>query len=158
MLNDSEVQELGESIINIEKYYGKPQDMEWAFEKGKLYILQSRPVTTLEKSNEKTSNTIIWDNSNIVESYPEITLPLTFSFIRKAYLLAVERDETTAALATVNLMTLEDVEVRCADALAVDLEAEGVDAVFADPSRRRAGRRIADPEGWSPPLGSVLAH
>ena len=85
MLNDSEVQELGESIINIEKYYGKPQDMEWAFEKGKLYILQSRPVTTLKKSNEKTSNTIIWDNSNIVESYPEITLPLTFSFIRKAY-------------------------------------------------------------------------
>ena len=71
--------------------------------------------------------------------------------------LAVERDETTAALATVNLMTFEDVEVRCADALAVDLEAEGVDAVFADPSRRRAGRRIADPEGWSPPLGSVLA-
>lgn len=85
VLNDSEVQELGESIINIEKYYGKPQDMEWAFEKGKLYILQSRPVTTLKKSNEKTSNTIIWDNSNIVESYPEITLPLTFSFIRKAY-------------------------------------------------------------------------
>ena len=85
VLNDSEIQELGENIINIEKYYGKPQDMEWAFEKGKLYILQSRPVTTLKKSNEKTSNTIIWDNSNIVESYPEITLPLTFSFIRKAY-------------------------------------------------------------------------
>ena len=39
----------------------------------------------MEKTNEKTSNTIIWDNSNIVESYPEITLPLTFSFIRKAY-------------------------------------------------------------------------
>ena len=85
VLNDSEVQELGENIINIEKYYGKPQDMEWAFEKGKLYILQSRPITTLKKADEKTANTIIWDNSNIVESYPEITLPLTFSFIRKAY-------------------------------------------------------------------------
>ena len=85
VLNDSEVQELGESIINIEKYYGKPQDMEWAFEKEKLYILQSRPITTLEKTDKKTYNTIIWDNSNIVESYPEITLPLTFSFIRKAY-------------------------------------------------------------------------
>ena len=85
VLNDSEVQELGENIINIEKYYGKPQDMEWAFEKEKLYILQSRPITTLKKANKKTANTIIWDNSNIVESYPEITLPLTFSFIRKAY-------------------------------------------------------------------------
>ena len=85
VLNDIEVQELGENIINIEKYYGKPQDMEWAFEKEKLYILQSRPITTLEKTDKKTYNTIIWDNSNIVESYPEITLPLTFSFIRKAY-------------------------------------------------------------------------
>ena len=85
ILNDSEVCELGENIINIEKYYRKPQDMEWAFEKGKLYILQSRPITTLEKTDKKTYNTIIWDNSNIVESYPEITLPLTFSFIRKAY-------------------------------------------------------------------------
>ena len=85
VLNDAEITELGENIINIEKYYGKPQDMEWAFEKGKLYILQSRPITTLEKTSKKTYNTIIWDNSNIVESYPEITLPLTFSFIRKAY-------------------------------------------------------------------------
>ena len=85
ILNDREVCELGENIINIEKYYGKPQDMEWAFEKEKLYILQSRPITTLEKKDKKTYNTIIWDNSNIVESYPEITLPLTFSFIRKAY-------------------------------------------------------------------------
>ena len=85
ILNDSEICELGENIINIEKYYGKPQDMEWAFEKEKLYILQSRPITTLKKTDKKTYNTIIWDNSNIVESYPEITLPLTFSFIRKAY-------------------------------------------------------------------------
>ena len=85
VLNNDEIRELGENIINIEKYYGKPQDMEWAFEKEKLYILQSRPITTLEKTDKKTYNTIIWDNSNIVESYPEITLPLTFSFIRKAY-------------------------------------------------------------------------
>jgi pyruvate,water dikinase len=28
---------------------------------------------------------VVWDNSNIVESYPGITLPLTFSFIRRAY-------------------------------------------------------------------------
>ena len=85
VLNNDEITKLGENIINIEKYYGKPQDMEWAFEAEKLYILQSRPITTLKNTNKKMTNTIIWDNSNIVESYPEITLPLTFSFIRKAY-------------------------------------------------------------------------
>ncbi|MBM6979544.1 MAG: methyltransferase domain-containing protein [Actinomyces succiniciruminis] len=71
--------------------------------------------------------------------------------------LAVERDEATAALATVNLTPFPNAEVRCADALEVDLAAAGVDAVFADPARRSGGRRIADPERWSPPLHSVLA-
>ena len=89
VLSEEELKELAENIISIEKYYGSPQDMEWAFEKGKLYILQSRPVTTLGKEagkeREDEGNTIIWDNSNIVESYPEITLPLTFSFIKGAY-------------------------------------------------------------------------
>ena len=32
---------------NIEKHYGEPQDIEWAMEKGKFYITQSRPITTL---------------------------------------------------------------------------------------------------------------
>lgn len=85
ILNEKEVAELGENIINIEKCYGRPQDIEWAYENGKLYILQSRPITTLKKDTDNMSNIIIWDNSNIVESYPGISLPLTFSFIRTAY-------------------------------------------------------------------------
>ena len=71
--------------------------------------------------------------------------------------LAVESDEATAALATVNLMVFPEVEVLCADALEVDLTARGIDAVFADPARRSHGHRIADPEQWSPALGRVLA-
>lgn len=31
----------------IEKHYGFPCDIEWAFSKGKFYITQSRPITTL---------------------------------------------------------------------------------------------------------------
>ncbi|WP_172120347.1 class I SAM-dependent methyltransferase [Actinomyces faecalis] len=71
--------------------------------------------------------------------------------------LAVERDEATAALATVNLMPFDHAEVLCADALGVDLEAHDVDAVFADPARRAGGRRLNDPEQWSPRLSQVLA-
>ena len=71
--------------------------------------------------------------------------------------LAVERDEATAALATVNFMAFPDVEVLCADALELDLAARGIDAVFADPARRADGRRIADPEQWSPALSRILA-
>ena len=71
--------------------------------------------------------------------------------------LAVERDEATAALATINLMHFPHAEVRCADALEVDLAQAGVDAVFADPARRAGGRRLTDPEQWSPALSRMLA-
>lgn len=72
--------------------------------------------------------------------------------------LAVEIDELTAAVATVNLRHFEHAEVRHADSLALDLAAEGVDAVFADPARRtRSGARRHRPEDYSPPLQTVLA-
>ena len=72
--------------------------------------------------------------------------------------IAVELDELTAALATVNLRHFEHAEVRHGDGLALDLEAEGVDAVFADPARRtRAGSRRHDPRAYAPPLDDVLA-
>ena len=40
----TEISKLGEKIEN---HYGKPQDIEFALHKGRLYILQSRPITTL---------------------------------------------------------------------------------------------------------------
>lgn len=72
--------------------------------------------------------------------------------------LAADVDELTAALATVNLRHFPDAEVRHADGLALDLAAEGVDGVFADPARRTgAGRRRHDPAAYTPPLDRVLA-
>ena len=71
--------------------------------------------------------------------------------------LAIDRDEATAALATINLMPFPHASVECADALEIDLIERGVDAVFADPARRAQGRRITDPEQWSPALSHVLA-
>lgn len=70
--------------------------------------------------------------------------------------LAVELDEATAALTTVNLMPFPQAQVVCGDALEVDLKAQGVDAVFADPARRRGGKRLLDPEQWSPRLSQIL--
>ena len=46
-LNGKEVLELAEICKNIEKHYKFPCDIEWAREKGKFYIVQSRPITTL---------------------------------------------------------------------------------------------------------------
>jgi len=46
-LTGKQIIELAEIVKKIEKHYGKPQDIEWAWFKGKFYILQSRPITTL---------------------------------------------------------------------------------------------------------------
>ncbi len=54
-IGEAEVLTLAEAGIRIEGLYGVPQDIEWAFDKdtAELYILQSRPVTTL-KGDEPT--------------------------------------------------------------------------------------------------------
>jgi hypothetical protein len=72
--------------------------------------------------------------------------------------LAVDSDELTAAVATVNMRHFPDAEVRHADGLSVDFGAEGVDGIFADPARRSAqGARLHDPAAGTPPLDAVLA-
>lgn len=42
-----QIVELAKLCGKLEKHYKKPQDIEWAIEKGKIYITQSRPITTL---------------------------------------------------------------------------------------------------------------
>ena len=54
-LSDLEIKDLAKISAKIEQHYEFPQDIEFAFEKGNLYIVQSRPITTLteEKKEEK---------------------------------------------------------------------------------------------------------
>jgi pyruvate,water dikinase len=47
-LTPEHVLELSDMIIKIEKHYGFPVDVEWAWEDKKFYIVQSRPITTLK--------------------------------------------------------------------------------------------------------------
>jgi hypothetical protein len=68
--------------------------------------------------------------------------------------LAVERDETTASVATVNLRHWPQAVVRHEDAMSTDLA--GVGGAFLDPARRTAsGRRVLDPRQAQPPLSFV---
>lgn len=71
---------------SCESASGCPQDIEWAIDKaGKLWLLQSRPITTLAQIPDPQDTLRIWDNSNIAESYGGVTTPLTFSFARRIY-------------------------------------------------------------------------
>jgi SAM-dependent methyltransferase len=67
----------------------------------------------------------------------------------------VDADPVTAAVAAANIATLAlPARVVCADASAVDLT--GYDAAFCDPARRSGGRRVFDPNAYSPPWPFLL--
>ena len=51
-LTEKEILEIAEMGRDIEDHYGKPQDTEWAIERGKVYFVQSRPVTTVKETSE----------------------------------------------------------------------------------------------------------
>ena len=84
----SEVDAIAVSTLarRCETACGRPQDIEWATDaSGKLWLLQSRPITTLGLTPDPDDTLRVWDNSNIAESYGGVTTPLTFSFARRIY-------------------------------------------------------------------------
>jgi len=68
---------------------------------------------------------------------------------------AVERDETTAAIAAYNLVPFPTAHVVHGDALEQSLD--DVDAVWLDPARREGASRLSSPDDWSPTLTQALA-
>jgi len=64
--------------------------------------------------------------------------------------MAVEKDEVTAALAAFNLAPWSNARVEHADATEVDLA--GIDGIYLDPARRDGARRLNNPSDWTPSL------
>jgi len=55
-LSDSNIVKLAKIGQQLENHYKKPQDIEWAYYKNKLYIVQTRPITTIKKESKKKLN------------------------------------------------------------------------------------------------------
>jgi pyruvate,water dikinase len=64
VLSDAELNELLETGEMIEDYYGEPQDVEWAIDDGTLYLLQSRPITTIDESQRAPETSGVADGGN----------------------------------------------------------------------------------------------
>lgn len=79
-LSHSQIATIIQALNELGDALGAPQDIEFAFVSSTFNLLQTRPITVKPKG-EYT----VWDNSNIVESYPGVTTHLTFSFIQKMY-------------------------------------------------------------------------
>ena len=86
ILSDADLSALADLARRVAAARGAPQDIEWAFEGERLHLLQARPITTaLREAPHADATRTIFDNSNIVESYPGLVSPLTYSFAQYAY-------------------------------------------------------------------------
>lgn len=85
VLTDEQASSVAALARRSASFFGQPQDIEWAFAGNHLYLLQSRPITTLRNLPDPDGVLNVWDNSNIIESYSGVTTPLTFSFARHVY-------------------------------------------------------------------------
>lgn len=77
------LKELIDLSLRIQAFYGRPQDIEWAIGKdNKVYILQSRPVTTLNPREDKPELT----NADLKDGgiSARVCSPLMFSAYREA--------------------------------------------------------------------------
>ncbi len=78
---------LGHQIETV--FDGAPQDIEWAIAGGKVWVLQARPITTLNgyvprtaDYNDSLTGNCLWSATNLSEANPVPQTPLTISLMR----------------------------------------------------------------------------
>lgn len=99
VLSTDQMEELTRTGREIEQYFKTPQDVEWAIAQGHIFILQSRPVTTIspvqpvlprqedynvpgddswDRQNEPPPQPFdLWTRTNLGENFPFPISPLT---------------------------------------------------------------------------------
>lgn len=80
-LSDDRILEIARVTKKIEGEFQSPQDVEWAYADNKLYILQSRPQTTIPPRFTRDES---------AERFPEPLTPLTWSYVEDAFNASLE--------------------------------------------------------------------
>jgi rifampicin phosphotransferase len=75
-LSDAELSELWRLAISVERNAGFPQDIEWATSGGRMYLLQSRPITKLPDR---------WTRDESAERFPNAVTPLSWDYAGAAF-------------------------------------------------------------------------
>ena len=84
-LNDQQAIELVGLGCKIERHYGSPQDIEWAFANGRWYILQVRPITTLAEERPAPPSYGEYYRSMFVEIFPDPLTPIFASAVQMLF-------------------------------------------------------------------------
>ncbi|UCG30322.1 MAG: hypothetical protein JSV53_00155 [candidate division WOR-3 bacterium] len=90
ILSQKQLSELVKAGKKIERIFKSPQDVEWAFQKGKLFILQSRPIFVQIPVPGKKGT--VWCNANVRETIPDPVSPMTWSIFDTSFFPAIMID------------------------------------------------------------------
>ena len=82
-LTDNQLVVLAQIAKEIERTFGQPADIEWAFDTEQLWILQARPITTVRPTPDLTNDDCEWSRTNFKETLPELPSPLSLSFLEQ---------------------------------------------------------------------------
>jgi len=75
-LTDPQLTELAALLERVEQSYGFPQDTEWGFAGGTLWLLQSRPITIIPPR---------WTRDEAAERFPNAITPLTWDLVEDGF-------------------------------------------------------------------------
>ncbi len=86
-LSDEQIAELADLGKRIEQIYGEPQDIEWALEGGRFYVLQSRAITTLYPLPARADDGClhIYFAFSAVQGMPLAMTPVGIDLLRAAF-------------------------------------------------------------------------
>ncbi|MCL2321941.1 MAG: PEP-utilizing enzyme [Oscillospiraceae bacterium] len=78
------------TVLKIENIFNSMEDIEWAVYDENLYILQARPITTLQtinydtyEVNQSLDTDALWTSNNVSEAVPDVMSPFTFSILHE---------------------------------------------------------------------------
>src|SRR5207253_9300734 len=80
-LDEQQLETLRKLLIGVGRFYGFPQDVEWAFAHDQLYLLQSRPITKFPAR---------WTRGASAERFPNVITPLTWDFVCEGFHASLE--------------------------------------------------------------------
>ena len=75
-LEATQLDTLRRLAVDVERFYAFPQDLEFGFFGGELYLLQSRPITKFPAR---------WTRGESAERFPNVVTPLTWDFVSEGF-------------------------------------------------------------------------
>ena len=105
ILSETQLRELAAAGARIEERFGRPQDIEWAIDRGgKLWIVQSRDITTLyplpATAPDNEDNLRVYFSANVAQGVFDPFTPMglqTFRLLSSGFAAAIGRPVRDAA-------------------------------------------------------------